>query len=379
MYIVGETRCGTTSVSAMIEKHLDVKGPFTPFVHPLAGKESFYFVGHYWGMIHPYFYRMCFPTYFEKWCYETYYQRRMLVYDGCAQYLNSPCFPPHASSFLAGWGDSLGMPSRSASFRVRYPPKDIGAAIELSESKEMQELFKRAENLGEGCRGDKVSSSSSYFLPSWAIPTPNGQLSGLTHMTNYGKNIQRYIDRLGPERIIISPVSMLNQNPKGLIARIKAKLTLAAAAAAMAGGGRAEDNAASSSSGNHLTTKFYDGGGRDVEAERLNASPSSSASSPVQRPLAHKPTAHFLFLKYHIKGTADEKKGKDAQKRPSSSLRKQPKEADRMAATTVFSKVVSSKLRGKGIERSLTISLGCRSSKECWSVLVIPLMRHQHG
>ena len=35
VYILGEVRCGTTSTAAMLRDHLDMVGPFTPWVHPL--------------------------------------------------------------------------------------------------------------------------------------------------------------------------------------------------------------------------------------------------------------------------------------------------------------------------------------------------------
>ena len=72
--ILGEVRCGTTNLcghivalsSASTPSDVDMKikcyTPFCPWVHPeLDHKESFYFVGHYLGMVDPYFYRMAFP------------------------------------------------------------------------------------------------------------------------------------------------------------------------------------------------------------------------------------------------------------------------------------------------------------------------------
>ena len=60
-YIIGETRTGTTTMSSHMRK-LGAVGPFTPWIHPLAdNKESFFMSGHYWGLVTPYLYRMCFP------------------------------------------------------------------------------------------------------------------------------------------------------------------------------------------------------------------------------------------------------------------------------------------------------------------------------
>jgi len=240
LYILGEVRCGTTSLCAMVVDEMDVRGPFTPFVHPLAGKESFYLVGHYWGCVHPFFYRMCFPTVIERWLYTRFYGRKMIIYDGCAQYLNSPWVAGMIKNITPNavvvacirepvaqneswwkfegnsqvWANSLGLPSKPAPFRINYPPRSMGDAIRLSQSIEIKKLFDKAE----GIKGP--------FLPSWAVPTPNGQLSGLTQMTWYARNIERYVELFGKEKVVISPVERLSSNPSGIIQRIKRALML---------------------------------------------------------------------------------------------------------------------------------------------------------
>jgi hypothetical protein len=59
-------RCGTTTLCA----HLAALGrsgggfapPFCPWKHPeLDGKETFYFAGHFLGLVDPRLYPMCFP------------------------------------------------------------------------------------------------------------------------------------------------------------------------------------------------------------------------------------------------------------------------------------------------------------------------------
>lgn len=42
--LVGETRCGTTTLSAYIKSLPGAQAPFCPWIHPLEGKEAFYFV-----------------------------------------------------------------------------------------------------------------------------------------------------------------------------------------------------------------------------------------------------------------------------------------------------------------------------------------------
>lgn len=65
--VLGETRCGTTNLCAILSSSLpDEKikcyTPFSSLAHPeLDHKESFYLVGHYLGIVDPYFYRMAFP------------------------------------------------------------------------------------------------------------------------------------------------------------------------------------------------------------------------------------------------------------------------------------------------------------------------------
>ena len=52
VYVLGEVRCGTTTVASLLRDELGMAGPFTPWVHPLANeKESFFLVGHYWGFV----------------------------------------------------------------------------------------------------------------------------------------------------------------------------------------------------------------------------------------------------------------------------------------------------------------------------------------
>ena len=61
IFVLGEVRCGTTTLASLLRDRLGLVGPFTPWVHPLANeKESFYFSGHYCGIIKPSMYSMCF-------------------------------------------------------------------------------------------------------------------------------------------------------------------------------------------------------------------------------------------------------------------------------------------------------------------------------
>lgn len=91
VYLVGETRCGTTTLSKHLRERLSIHGPFSPWDFDFAnGKESFYFVGHYWGSVDPQWYRMAFPLKITRWFHEKVLRQKFVVYDGCASYLSAP-------------------------------------------------------------------------------------------------------------------------------------------------------------------------------------------------------------------------------------------------------------------------------------------------
>ena len=76
VYVLGEVRCGTTTTATLLREELEMAGPFTPWVHPLANeKESFYLVGHYWGFVPRWAYRMCFPLKVSRWWYRAILRR----------------------------------------------------------------------------------------------------------------------------------------------------------------------------------------------------------------------------------------------------------------------------------------------------------------
>jgi hypothetical protein len=92
--ILGEVRCGTTSLCQYISELPGCHTPFCMWRHPeLDDKETFYFVGHFLGMVSPANYRMCFPLKITKWFYTKVLGRPFHTFDGSAQYLNSPTAP----------------------------------------------------------------------------------------------------------------------------------------------------------------------------------------------------------------------------------------------------------------------------------------------
>ena len=94
VYVLGEVRCGTTTVASLLRDELGMAGPFTPWVHPLANeKESFFLVGHYWGYVPRWAYRMCFPLRLSRWWYRVVLGRPFAAFEGCASYLSAPWAP----------------------------------------------------------------------------------------------------------------------------------------------------------------------------------------------------------------------------------------------------------------------------------------------
>ena len=94
VYVLGEVRCGTTTVASLLRDELGMAGPFTPWVHPLANeKESFFLVGHYWGFVPGWAYRMCFPLRLSRWLHRVVLHRPYAAFEGCASYLSAPWAP----------------------------------------------------------------------------------------------------------------------------------------------------------------------------------------------------------------------------------------------------------------------------------------------
>jgi hypothetical protein len=89
--ILGEVRCGTTTLAQHLSSIDGCHKPFCLWKHPeLDHKETFYFVGHYLGNVDPSCYRMCFPLKRWRWFRR---RRRFFTFDGCAQYLTHPTVP----------------------------------------------------------------------------------------------------------------------------------------------------------------------------------------------------------------------------------------------------------------------------------------------
>ena len=227
--VLGEVRCGTTSFCQQLSSVLNevvihdnddddmyedtnntrecdyffkCHTPFCLWMHPeLDHKETFFFVGHYLGLVSPECYKMCFPLYITKIWNEWYYRLRyylsfitnpkrrtkarrkkqplFVTFDGCAQYLSNPTTPyliaaayklanqrpPILISCIRDpihqtiswwkyennaqqWGESMGLDEWNHDLRtVKYPPKSIKVALEFTQSDHVKNLYKKAAEL----------------------------------------------------------------------------------------------------------------------------------------------------------------------------------------------------------------------------------------
>ena len=274
--ILGETRCGTTTLCSHIASlstassapvrvgknetsrmRIKCYTPFCPWAHPeLDHKESFYFVGHYLGVVDPNLYRMAFPLKITRWWEERIMGNMFFCFDGCAQYLTSPTAPyliasayqnnwrrdqwfnknrreelppilvacvrnpvEQATSWwkfennAISWGETMGLDEWNTDLRsANYPPKTLTDALKFSMSEFVEKAYSDAEKLvepsvqhhGGYCEGRYSSTRGSPIglafpskfnvkcLPSWAITWPAGQLSAVGRSGCYSSNIRRY-------------------------------------------------------------------------------------------------------------------------------------------------------------------------------------------
>ena len=217
--VLGEVRCGTTTICQHLSALPGAHAPFCLWKHPeLDRKETFYFVGHYLGNVHPSGYRMCFPLQLTKWIHTYWLGRPFFTFDGCAQYLTSPTAPyliakayqdagqpppilvacvrdpvDQATSWwryehnAMAWGDSMGLTEWNTTLRGEQP-MTVNDALDRSMSDTMQELYDKAEGLFPL----NSAATSDYVLPPWAMTWPGGQLTGVGRNGAFWTNIQRY-------------------------------------------------------------------------------------------------------------------------------------------------------------------------------------------
>ena len=231
--VLGEVRCGTTTLGQHLSSLPGCHQPFCLWKHPeLDGKETFYFVGHYLGKVDPLTYRMCFPLKLTKWWNECILRRPFFTFDGCAQYLTSPTAaaliaetyrragqdPPVLVACVRSpvdqaiswwryennaieWGTSMGLTAWNADLRTKlYPPHTIGEALKFSTSEAIQRMYSNAEDLVKIKEGGSstfldnsvLATRHHYRLPPWAMTWPGGQLSTIGRNGRFSSNISRF-------------------------------------------------------------------------------------------------------------------------------------------------------------------------------------------
>lgn len=216
--ILGEVRCGTTTLCQHLSLQHGAHTPFCLWKHPeLDRKETFYFVGHYLGNVKPTGYRMCFPLKVTKWIHTRILGRPFFTFEGCAQYLTSPTAPyliaktykeaglpppilvacirdpvDQATSWwryehhAIQWGASMGLTEWNITLRNQSsPPLTVNDAIDYSMSDNVKDLYCKAEGLFQEVNTD-------FVLPPWAMTWPGGQLAGIGRNGAFSTNIQRY-------------------------------------------------------------------------------------------------------------------------------------------------------------------------------------------
>ncbi|KAL1518979.1 hypothetical protein AB1Y20_003248 [Prymnesium parvum] len=246
VYVIGEARCGTTTLAALLRDRLGMAGPFTPWVHPLAdNKESFYFAGHYWRVVLPALYRLCFPLRVSRWFHRVVLRRPFLVFDGCASHLSASwtpallkrvtpapliivCLREPVSQHISwwqleqssdAWAKSMGLGDKylSAPSRIRYPPATLREAIDLSRAPDVKARWHVADGLGAGV---------FPILPEWAAPFPNGQLSAFDRMGRYADSIGRWLAHFDEGRFLFVALDELSADPQKVLRRIAERLGL---------------------------------------------------------------------------------------------------------------------------------------------------------
>eukprot|EP00755_Sulcionema_specki_P022484 Sspe_Gene.13901::Locus_4787_Transcript_1_1_Confidence_1.000_Length_1332::g.13901::m.13901 len=214
--IVGEVRCGTTTCATNLARFPGASSPFCPWRVPFADhKESFYMVGHYFGLVHPLFYRMVFPTVFAKW-WAALRGKPFFTYDACAQYLSAPwaaeqlhrvnpkakivvCIREPVSQNVSWWKFEMGsvLFIEGAGLTEPVPGRTTFKTFrEAFEASLKNTDVKRAEELGGASR-----------LPTWAQCWPGGNQALMTVNGRYADNAERYIRLFGKDNVEFFDVS----------------------------------------------------------------------------------------------------------------------------------------------------------------------------
>ena len=253
--VLGEVRCGTTTLCQHLTLLPGCHAPFCLWKHPeLDNKETFYFVGHYLGQVSPYRYSMCFPLRITKWYHRVVLRKPFFTFDGSAQCLASPtapyliaqayyaagqpppilvaCVRDPVHQAISWWkyennamiwcvlsyftsvfvacvnlrgsltvtlcnaqfrrANNMGLSEWNTDLRSSsYPPLTLSDAINFSLSNEVEKSYRAAEELFQKLP-NHTDTSLTYVLPAWAMTWPSGQLSTIGRSGSYVTNILRY-------------------------------------------------------------------------------------------------------------------------------------------------------------------------------------------
>ena len=249
VFVLGETRCASTTLSYLLRERLGFVGPFTPWVHPLANdKESFFFVGHFFGVVAPSLYAMCFPLrLWRAWQRLVLRSPPPMCFDGCASYFSAPwvpellkracgpspvlvvCLREPVSQHISwwrlehdgmAWGSSMGLGDDWLQPPIRlpgYPPPTLRAALDLSRSAANVVAWQQAATAWQG------REAWPERLPEWALPFPNGQLAAFDRMGRYADNLQRWLEHFDPSCFVFVTMEEITQQPAAVLERIASK------------------------------------------------------------------------------------------------------------------------------------------------------------
>ena len=197
IYILGETRCGTTTLASLVRSLPGAQAPFCPWIHPLANKESFYHVGHYYGVVHPLFAGAPYPFIFWRWLAHARGQP-YFCFDASAQYLSAPWVPrlvhkvaPNAvliacvrepvaqavswwrfECHAMDWAATMGLDAAPSIRGHDYPPPSLFAAFTRAMSQHVRKQWAHAATSHALVMGDAI-------LPPSIGTTPGGQLASI--------------------------------------------------------------------------------------------------------------------------------------------------------------------------------------------------------
>lgn len=252
LVLVGEVRCGTTSLATHLSRLPGARPPFSPWKVPFAdAKESFFLVGHWLGVVHPQVYRAVFPTVFEKYLARL-LGRPFFAYDACAQYLTAPwaasqlrllspevrviaCVREPSAQNASwwrfeqasmAWARDLRLGDDWLPVRGAYPPDTLRTAVEESRGEALGRLYDRAERLGlRQAAGAAPVPLAIWRLPEWASTWPGGQLAAFWHCGNYARNLRRYFAHFRRDQVLVVELSELSERRlRATLGRITALL-----------------------------------------------------------------------------------------------------------------------------------------------------------